>query len=148
MTPTEVNGKALAIALDKLAVACLIASVWTEGTRHNLALAIPAFMLKTGVEPTMVQEIVGAVVEEYDDAAEVDDRMKAIRDTIEKFEVGGADTINGARHLNEILRIQLPEPTIFRNDHFLSNELVHRVIVLRFLNRVFDPAVRLWAKLL
>jgi glucose-6-phosphate 1-dehydrogenase len=44
-----------------------------------------------------------------------------------------------ARHLNEILRIQLPEPTIFRIDHFLSNELVHRVMVLRFLNRVFEP---------
>jgi glucose-6-phosphate 1-dehydrogenase len=44
-----------------------------------------------------------------------------------------------ARHLNDILRIQLPEPTIFRIDHFLSNELVHRVIVLRFLNRVFEP---------
>jgi glucose-6-phosphate 1-dehydrogenase len=44
-----------------------------------------------------------------------------------------------ARHLNEILRIQLPAPTIFRIDHFLSNELVHRVIVLRFLNRVFEP---------
>jgi glucose-6-phosphate 1-dehydrogenase len=44
-----------------------------------------------------------------------------------------------ARHLNEILRIQLPKPTIFRIDHFLSNELIHRVIVLRFLNRVFEP---------
>jgi glucose-6-phosphate 1-dehydrogenase len=44
-----------------------------------------------------------------------------------------------AHHLNEILRIQLPEPTIFRIDHFLSNELVHRIIVLRFLNRVFEP---------
>jgi glucose-6-phosphate 1-dehydrogenase len=44
-----------------------------------------------------------------------------------------------ARHLNEILRIQLPQPTVFRIDHFLSNELVQRVIVLRFLNRVFEP---------
>ena len=44
-----------------------------------------------------------------------------------------------ARHLNEILRIQLPQPTIFRIDHFLSNELVRRVITLRFLNRVFEP---------
>ena len=44
-----------------------------------------------------------------------------------------------ARHLNEILRIQLPEPTIFRIDHFLSNELVRRVVALRFLNRVFEP---------
>ena len=44
-----------------------------------------------------------------------------------------------ARHLNEILRIQLPEPTILRIDHFLSNELVRRVLVLRFLNRVVEP---------
>jgi glucose-6-phosphate 1-dehydrogenase len=44
-----------------------------------------------------------------------------------------------ARELNEILRLQLPEPTIFRVDHFLSSELVRRVITLRFLNRVFEP---------
>ena len=45
-----------------------------------------------------------------------------------------------ARQLNETLRIQLPAPTIFRVDHFLSNELVRRVVSLRFLNRVFTPA--------
>jgi glucose-6-phosphate 1-dehydrogenase len=45
-----------------------------------------------------------------------------------------------AQHLNQILRIQLPQPTIFRTDHFLSNELVRRVITHRFLNRVFEPA--------
>ena len=44
-----------------------------------------------------------------------------------------------ARQLNEILRIQLPAPTIFRVDHFLSNELLQRVIALRFLNRIFEP---------
>ena len=43
-----------------------------------------------------------------------------------------------AMHLNDMLRVQLPEPTIFRVDHFLSDELVG-VIVLRFLNRVFEP---------
>ena len=44
-----------------------------------------------------------------------------------------------ARHLNEILRLELPGPTIFRIDHFLSNELVRRIVTLRFLNRVFEP---------
>ncbi len=44
-----------------------------------------------------------------------------------------------AHHLNEILRVQLPEPTVFRIDHFLSSELVRRVVILRFLNRVFEP---------
>jgi len=44
-----------------------------------------------------------------------------------------------ARHLNEILRLELPGPTMFRIDHFLSNELVRRIVTLRFLNRVFEP---------
>jgi len=44
-----------------------------------------------------------------------------------------------AQHLNELLRVRLPEPTIFRVDHFLSDELVRRVVALRFLNRVFEP---------
>jgi glucose-6-phosphate 1-dehydrogenase len=44
-----------------------------------------------------------------------------------------------AEHLNHILKTRLPHPTIFRVDHFLSNELVRRVVILRFLNRVFEP---------
>ena len=44
-----------------------------------------------------------------------------------------------AQQLNELIRIQLPEPTIFRIDHFLSDDLVRRVVTLRFLNRVFEP---------
>jgi glucose-6-phosphate 1-dehydrogenase len=46
-----------------------------------------------------------------------------------------------ARHLNNILRVQLPLPTIFRIDHFVSNELVRRIVTLRFLNRVFEPVL-------
>jgi glucose-6-phosphate 1-dehydrogenase len=49
--------------------------------------------------------------------------------------------LGSAHHLNEILRVQLPRPTIFRIDHFLSSELVRRIIVLRFLNRVFEPTL-------
>lgn len=44
-----------------------------------------------------------------------------------------------AQHLNEILHTQMPQPTVFRVDHFLSNDLVHQVLALRFLNRVFEP---------
>jgi glucose-6-phosphate 1-dehydrogenase len=44
-----------------------------------------------------------------------------------------------AQQLNELIRIQLPEPTIFRIDHFMSDDLVRRVVTLRFLNRVFEP---------
>jgi glucose-6-phosphate 1-dehydrogenase len=44
-----------------------------------------------------------------------------------------------AQRLNEILQTQLPIPTIFRIDHFLSSELVRRIVALRFLNRVYEP---------
>ncbi|HLN77453.1 MAG TPA: glucose-6-phosphate dehydrogenase [Nocardioidaceae bacterium] len=44
-----------------------------------------------------------------------------------------------AQELNELIRVHLPAPTIYRIDHFLSNELVRRVLTLRFLNRVFEP---------
>jgi glucose-6-phosphate 1-dehydrogenase len=50
----------------------------------------------------------------------------------------GSD-LESARHLNELLRTRMPHPTIFRIDHFLSDDLVRQVIALRFGNRVFEP---------
>lgn len=50
----------------------------------------------------------------------------------------GSD-LASARRLNEILRTRMPQPSIFRIDHFLSDELVRQVVALRFANRVFEP---------
>lgn len=47
--------------------------------------------------------------------------------------------LDSARRLNELLREELAAPTLFRVDHFLSDELVRQVLVLRFANRVFEP---------
>ena len=44
-----------------------------------------------------------------------------------------------AQRLNAILASGLSAPTIFRVDHFLSDELVRRVAALRFANQVFEP---------
>ena len=44
-----------------------------------------------------------------------------------------------AQRLNALLASGLSAPTIFRIDHFLSNELVRRVAALRFANQVFEP---------
>lgn len=49
--------------------------------------------------------------------------------------------LSSARRLNEIIRAQLPQPTILRIDHFLSDELVRRIVALRFLNRIFEPVL-------
>ncbi len=75
--------------------------------------------------------------------------LASVLQALATSKLGGSDAVAiekpfgtdlaSARQLNEILRVQMPEPRIFRIDHFLSNELVHRVIVLRFLNRVFEP---------
>ena len=44
-----------------------------------------------------------------------------------------------AQRLNALLASGLSAPTIFRIDHFLSNELVRRIVALRFANQVFEP---------
>jgi glucose-6-phosphate 1-dehydrogenase len=62
------------------------------------------------------------------------------RDAVAIEKPFGTD-LASAQHLNEILRVQLPEQTIFRVDHFLSDELVRRVLVVRFLNRVIEPCL-------
>lgn len=50
----------------------------------------------------------------------------------------GSD-LASAQRLNQILRSALPDPSIFRVDHFLTDELVRRILALRFANRVFEP---------
>ncbi len=44
-----------------------------------------------------------------------------------------------AQHLNATLQAVLPQPKIFRIDHFLSDDLVRRILYLRFSNRIFEP---------
>jgi glucose-6-phosphate 1-dehydrogenase len=77
--------------------------------------------------------------------------LESVLPALAKADLGASDAVaiekpfgtdlRSAHHLNEILRIQLPRPTILRIDHFLSSELVRRIIVLRFLNRVFEPTL-------
>lgn len=77
--------------------------------------------------------------------------LESVLPALAKADLGASDAVaiekpfgtdlGSAQHLNEILRVQLPRPTIFRIDHFLSSELVRRIIVLRFLNRVFEPTL-------
>lgn len=77
--------------------------------------------------------------------------LQSVLPALAHAQLGGSDAVaiekpfgtnlDAARHLNEILRIELPQPTIFRIDHFLSNELVRRILTLRFLNRVFEPTL-------
>jgi hypothetical protein len=100
MAPTQVAGKALQLAFNKLAVASLIGSVWGHGIRHDLALAVPAFMLKSGVSADVVSDIVTAVVEEYSEGGGVADGLAALKSTIERFE-NDPESVSGATILIE-----------------------------------------------
>jgi hypothetical protein len=107
LAPTRVSADKLTKAFDRLAAASLIASVWAEGVRHELALAVPAFLLKSGADVKMVTTIMTAVVEAFDDPGELKDRQTAINDTVAKFSAGAP--VKGA---SELLRL-LPEAQHF-----------------------------------
>lgn len=49
------------------------------------------------------------------------------------------DSVASARHLNDVLRTELPGTQVFRVDHFLSDELINRIATTRFGNRIFEP---------
>jgi hypothetical protein len=88
----------------------------------------PATLVYLALPPFLLQSVLPALAAAGLDGA----------DAVAIEKPFGTD-LASARQLNEILRIQVPEPTIFRIDHFLSNELVRRVLALRFVNRVFEP---------
>ena len=50
------------------------------------------------------------------------------------------NSLSSARALNELLQAALPTSVVYRVDHFLSNELAARVLVLRFANRLIEAA--------
>jgi hypothetical protein len=97
---TEVDAKVLSRAFDELAAASLIASVWQPMLRHNLALAVPAFLLKAGCPTDILRKLLDPIIDLFDDAAEVEDRKRAIDDTIAKYQHG--EQIAGAKTLREI----------------------------------------------
>ncbi len=99
--PAEIPIEDLRAAVGRLAAASMIATVWTETRRHDLALYLPGFLLKSGAEPDDVTMLLEAVVDAFDDTQEKADRLRAIADTIQTFE--GGENVAGARKLRTIL---------------------------------------------
>jgi len=99
---SEVDATDLCRAFDRLAAASLIASIWHQGLRHKLALAVSGFLLKAGCSAETVQMLLEPVVQAFDDEQELGDRMKAIEDTVAAFEKDPA-TVSGASALNDIV---------------------------------------------
>src|SRR5207253_4052738 len=99
---TEVDAKLLSRAFDELAAASLIAGVWKPSLRHRLALAIPAFLLKAGCPVESVKRLLHPIIEGFDEAAEAGDRIRAIEDTIAKYDTE-PKSVSGAKELKDLL---------------------------------------------
>src|SRR5262249_53732791 len=67
-----------------------------------LALALPAFLLKAGCPADLVKKILQPVIEQFDDPSEVADRLRAIEDTISKYETD-PKSVSGAKALKDLL---------------------------------------------
>lgn len=83
----------LLVAAGKTAAAALLARAWKElnGSRHEAALAIAGALLHSGWSGDDAVTFVGVVVTNGGDE-EASDRVRAVRDTIERFKSGSAVT--------------------------------------------------------
>jgi Bifunctional DNA primase/polymerase, N-terminal len=97
-----VDGKKISEAFDDFGAACLIASIWTEGIRQELALYITGYLLKAGCSPDRVQRVLYPVVENYDDPDDLQKRREAVEQTIAKYE-HDPGAVAGVKKLRELL---------------------------------------------
>src|SRR5262249_12899774 len=89
-------------AFDDFGAACLIASIWTEGVRQELALYITGYLLKAGCPRDRIQRVLYPVVENYDDPGDTHKRREAVEQTIAKYE-HDPGAVAGVKKLRELL---------------------------------------------
>jgi hypothetical protein len=78
-------------------------SIWKKELRHDLTLAISGVLAKAGAEQALVEELIAAVVEvEACEEPELDDRLRAVRDTFTKYASGDNRAIAGFRELEKL----------------------------------------------
>jgi len=99
---SEVNAGKIAEAFDDFGAACLLATVWNEGVRQELALYVAGYLLKAGCPQERVRRIIYPVIENYDDPRDIQKRHEAVEQTIRKFEQD-ANAIAGLTKLQELL---------------------------------------------
>ena len=97
--------KIAAIDLERLvsliAVGGLVAHFWvTEGTRHDLALALSGVLLKSGVPLETARTVLQAVIEAAGDE-EVEDRLACLDSAAARLQAG--QTVAGWNRLKELL---------------------------------------------
>lgn len=87
--------------IDVHAVVNLLRPEWGDGARHRLSLGLSGMLLKAGVGREEAREVI-QLLGEHDD--ELDDRIKALNGTYDRFEKEGEEAIAGYSILRDYLR--------------------------------------------
>jgi hypothetical protein len=98
--PAAVDAPALALARDRIAAVAMLARRWSEGSRHDAALALAGLLLRGGMGQGDAERLVEVVARVAGDH-ELRDRVRAVSDTAAALAAGGRAT--GAPRLAELL---------------------------------------------
>lgn len=98
--PAQVESHLLQVAVARLAACSLLAHHWQEGKRHDVTLALAGALLVAGWAFDAVMNFVEGVVEAAHDE-EIQDRLRAVETTYERFKSG--QSITGLHALKELL---------------------------------------------
>ncbi len=84
----------------QLASTYLISKTWNEGSRHDKALKLAGALVRAGYTEDEIATFIKTVCEIAGDD-EVEDRLRAVEDTVQKFDAG--ENVTGWRSLREYL---------------------------------------------
>ena len=85
--PAQTDWQTLEVAARKIAVATVIYKAWEGGNRHEVALALSAFLATRGWAKSDVEQIITAIAKERCDN-DLRDRQTAVTSTFEKVSRG------------------------------------------------------------
>ncbi|MEH2564092.1 phage/plasmid primase, P4 family [Bradyrhizobium sp. AZCC 2289] len=98
--PAQTTREILDVAATKIAIGSVLLDQWPKGIRHDLSLATAGLLAKNGwAEDEVVQFIEAICAVANDD--EVSDRIRAVRDTFERYRNG--ETVRGWTALVECI---------------------------------------------
>jgi DNA polymerase I-like protein with 3'-5' exonuclease and polymerase domains len=82
--PARVSAEALRTAVRGIAAAALLGRYWPRGSRHDASLALAGALLRAGWPDEMAERFLRAVCAAAADE-EVEDRLRAVRDTADRL---------------------------------------------------------------
>jgi len=127
LDPFELDEKQLLTSITVFASACLLARHWPEGSRHDTTLSLAGALIHSDWRAKDVINFVDAVIIAAGDE-EIEDRRKAVQDTIKNFESGnnvtGWPTLSNHFHEKVLAKIQewLNIDDSFKDQNDLDNE--------------------------